>query len=85
MNIILFTSFVSYEVDFKLCALALFIFVLIAILDHADINAELAVTKFSIKYCDNPAPDNPKYTCAQLGYHRKELKELQADNTKHKM
>ncbi len=37
---------------------------------------------YHIKYCDNPAPDNPKYTCAQLGYHRKGIKELQADNPK---
>lgn len=37
---------------------------------------------YHTKYCDNPAPDNPKYTCAQLGYHRKGIKELQADNPK---
>jgi hypothetical protein len=37
---------------------------------------------YKTKYCDNPAPDNPKYTCAQLGYHRKGIKELQADNPK---
>jgi hypothetical protein len=35
---------------------------------------------YHTKYCDNPAPDNPKYTCAQLGYHCKGIKELQADN-----
>ena len=37
---------------------------------------------YKTKYCDNPAPDNPKYTCAQLGYRRKGIKELQADNPK---
>ena len=37
---------------------------------------------YHTKYCDNPAPDNPQYTCAQLGYHRKGIKELQADNPK---
>lgn len=37
---------------------------------------------YHTKYCDNLAPDNPKYTCAQLGYHRKGIKELQADNPK---
>lgn len=37
---------------------------------------------YHTKYCDNPAPDNLKYTCAQLGYHRKGIKELQADNPK---
>lgn len=37
---------------------------------------------YKTKYCDNPAPDNPKYTCAQLGYRRKGIKELQANNPK---
>lgn len=37
---------------------------------------------YHTKYCDKPAPDNPKYTCAQLGYHCKGVKETVADNPK---
>ena len=37
---------------------------------------------YHTKYCDNPAPDNPKYTCAQLGYHSKGIKELAGNNPK---
>ncbi len=37
---------------------------------------------YHTKYCDKPAPDNPKYTCAQLGYHYKGVKETVADNPK---
>lgn len=37
---------------------------------------------YHTKYCDQPAPDNPKYTCAQLGYHRMGIKELTPDNPK---
>ena len=37
---------------------------------------------YHTKYCDKPAPDNPKYTCAQLGYHRMGIKELTPDNPK---
>lgn len=37
---------------------------------------------YHTKYCDKPAPDNPKYTCAQLGYHYKCVKETVADNPK---
>lgn len=32
------------------------------------------------KYCDLPSPGNPKYTCAQLGYHFKRIKEMADDN-----
>lgn len=32
------------------------------------------------KYCDLPSPGNPKYTCAQLGYHFKRVKEMADDN-----
>lgn len=37
---------------------------------------------YHTKYCDKPAPNNPKYTCAQLGYHYKGVKETVADNPK---
>lgn len=37
---------------------------------------------YHTKYCDKPAPDNPNYTCAQLGYHYKGVKETVADNPK---
>ena len=32
------------------------------------------------KYCDLPSQGNPKYTCAQLGYHFKRVKEMADDN-----
>ena len=32
------------------------------------------------KYCGLPSPGNPKYTCAQLGYHFKRIKEMADDN-----
>ena len=32
------------------------------------------------KYCDQPSPNNPRYTCAQLGYHFKGIKETAGDN-----
>ena len=37
---------------------------------------------YHTKYCDNPSPDNPKYTCAQLGYRKRGIKETIADNPK---
>lgn len=37
---------------------------------------------YHTKYCDNPTPDNPKYTCAQLGYRKRGIKEIIADNPK---
>lgn len=37
---------------------------------------------YHTKYCDNPSPDNPKYTCAQLGYRKRGIKEIIADNPK---
>lgn len=37
---------------------------------------------YRTKYCDNPAPDNPKYTCAQLGYRKRGIKETVPDNPK---
>ncbi|QCT06411.1 DUF6076 domain-containing protein [Ruminococcus bovis] len=37
---------------------------------------------YHTKYCDNPAPDNPKYTCAQLGYRKRGIKETVPDNPK---
>lgn len=37
---------------------------------------------YHTKYCDRPAPNDPKHTCAQLGYHRNGIKELTADNPK---
>lgn len=32
------------------------------------------------KYCDQPAPGDPKHTCAQLGYHFKGIKEAAGDS-----
>lgn len=32
------------------------------------------------KYCDQPAPGDPKHTCAQLGYHFKGIKEAVGDS-----
>ena len=37
---------------------------------------------YHTKYCDNPSPDNPKYTCAQLGYRKRGIKETITDNPK---
>ena len=37
---------------------------------------------YHTKYCDNPAPDNPKRTCAQMGYRKHGIKETAADNPK---
>lgn len=37
---------------------------------------------YHTKYCDLPNPENPRYTCAQLGYHYKGIKEAIADNPK---
>ena len=37
---------------------------------------------YHTKYCDRPAPDKPQFTCAQLGYHYKGIKELAEDNPK---
>ena len=37
---------------------------------------------YHTKYCDKPSPDNPKYTCAQLGYRKNGIKERIADNPK---
>lgn len=37
---------------------------------------------YHTKYCDNPSPDNPKYTCAQLGYRQTGMKEAAKDDPK---
>ena len=37
---------------------------------------------YHTKYCDYPAPDNPRYTCAQLGYRKRGIKEAVPDNPK---
>lgn len=37
---------------------------------------------YHTKYCDNPAPDDPKHTCAQLGYRKRGIKETVPDNPK---
>ena len=37
---------------------------------------------YHTKYCDKPSPDQPKYTCAQLGYRKNGIKERIADNPK---
>lgn len=42
----------------------------------------LLTKRLHTKYCDNPAPDNPKYTCAQMGYHKSRKKEQPEDDPK---
>ncbi len=42
----------------------------------------LLTKRLHTKYCDNPAPDNPKYTCAQLGYQKSRKKEQPEDDPK---
>ena len=37
---------------------------------------------YHTKYCDHPNPDNPKYTCAQLGYRQTGMKEAARDDPK---
>ena len=37
---------------------------------------------YKTKYCDQPNPDNPKYTCAQIGRRRRGIKELRKDDPK---
>ena len=37
---------------------------------------------YHTKYCDHPNPDNPKYTCAQLGYRQTGMKEAAKDDPK---
>ena len=37
---------------------------------------------YHTKYCDKPAPDNPKYTCEQMGYRYRGTKEAVSDNPK---
>ena len=37
---------------------------------------------YHTKYCDRPNPDNPKYTCAQLGYRQTGMKEAARDDPK---
>lgn len=37
---------------------------------------------YHTKYCDNPSPDNPKYTCAQLGYRHTGMKEAAKNDPK---
>lgn len=37
---------------------------------------------YHTRYCDNPSPDNPKYTCAQLGYRQTGMKEAAKDDPK---
>lgn len=38
---------------------------------------------YKTKYCDNPAPENPKFTCAQMSYRSTRKKEENADNPKY--
>ena len=38
---------------------------------------------YHTKYCDNPAPENPRFTCNQMGYRSRGVKEAAADNPKH--
>ena len=42
----------------------------------------LLTKRLHTKYCDNPAPDNPKYTCAQMGYQKSRRKEHTEDDPK---
>lgn len=42
----------------------------------------LLTRRLHTKYCDNPAPDNPKYTCAQMGYRKSRRKEQPQDDPK---
>lgn len=42
----------------------------------------LLTKRLHTKYCDNPAPDNPKYTCAQMGYQKSRKKEHTEDDPK---
>lgn len=42
----------------------------------------LLTKRLHTKYCDNPAPDNPKYTCAQMGYRKNRKKEQPEDDPK---
>lgn len=42
----------------------------------------LLTKRLHTKYCDNPAPDNPKYTCAQMGYRLTRRKENPEDDPK---
>ena len=35
---------------------------------------------YHTKYCDSPNPDNPRYSCAQLGYRIRGVKETAADS-----
>lgn len=37
---------------------------------------------YHTKYCDLPNPENPQYTCAQLGYHLNGVKEAAGDDPK---
>lgn len=38
---------------------------------------------YKTKYCDNPAPENPKYTCNQMAYRTVRCKEENPDNPKY--
>ncbi len=42
----------------------------------------LLTKRLHTKYCDNPAPDNPKFTCAQMGYRQSRRKENPEDDPK---
>jgi hypothetical protein len=42
----------------------------------------LLTKRLHTKYCDNPAPDNPRYTCAQMGYQKSRKKEQPEDDPK---
>lgn len=42
----------------------------------------LLTKRLHTKYCDDPAPDNPKYTCAQMGYRQTRRKEQPEDDPK---
>lgn len=42
----------------------------------------LLTKRLHTKYCDTPAPDNPKFTCAQMGYQKSRKKEQPEDDPK---
>ena len=42
----------------------------------------LLTKRLHTKYCDNPAPNNSKFTCAQMGYQKSRKKEQPEDDPK---
>lgn len=38
---------------------------------------------YKTRYCDKPAPENPRFTCNQMAYRTVRIKEENADNPKY--